>query len=120
MFHRAFSQRPHLLLLPQPTHEEIDRVDEEHDMLHLYSQVAQALRPVITARPAEISQISDELAALLLAVLRRSSEAQTPDPFGLYPLLHELPRVALQIIYNHFLTDDLHRGGESIEVPPTL
>lgn len=118
MFHHKFALRPHLILIPQPPREEVDRIDEEHDMLHLYSQVAQVLRPAITARPAEISQISDELAALLLALLRRSPEPQTPDAFGLRPLLRDLPRVALQMIYNHFLTDDLHREGESVEVPP--
>ena len=87
-------------------------------MMLLYAQVAEALQAAITARPAQVAEIGDELAALLLAVLTGSPEPEPLDRFGLHPLLHDLPRVALQMIYNHFLTDDLSREGESIEVPP--
>lgn len=118
MFHRQFNPRPHLILLPQQTHAEVDRVNEAHDMMSLYAQVAEALQSAIAARPTQAAEIGDEFAALLLAVLQRSPMAESLDRIGLHSLLHDLPRVALQMIYNHFLTDDLSREGESIEVPP--
>ena len=118
MFHRKFNARSHLILLPQQTREEVDRVNEEHDMMFLYAQVAGALQSAITARPTEVAEIGDAFAAFLLATLKRLPEAESLDRFGLHSLLHDLPRVALQMIYNHFLTDDLSREGESIEVPP--
>lgn len=117
MFNRKFAPRPHLVLNPNPTPEEVDEAVSGHDVLAVYAIVCDSLNVALRSRPSEASRISDEFATLLTAILTASPEASSFDHFDLSAFLSNLPRVILAMTYNHFLCDDFVRETTTIDAP---
>jgi len=117
MFHHQFPARPHLLLRPEHTQNEVETATSQHDPLEVYARVADALGAALGARPQEAKRISSELAQLLRAILRRSRRASKLDRFGLFPYLSALPRVIVAMTYVHFLCDDFVRKTITVDAP---
>lgn len=109
--------RPHLVLLPYPTSEEVEADTRAHDMLSIYAHVGDALHAAIRDLPSEELQIRDDLAALVTAILTGSGEASRFDRFGLLPYLSALPRVVLAMTYNYLLCDEIIRETTLIHAP---
>lgn len=117
MFHGDFPARPHLALRPGFTLDEMEEATEGFDVLGVYAQVGDALSAAIRARPSEAAKISDEFAAFLIALIKRTPDAEELDRFGLTTGLAELPPVILAMTYNHFLCADVVRKTVTIDVP---
>jgi len=109
--------RPHLVLLPHPTREEVDAATSAHDVLSVYDRVEVALHDAFQKCPSEEAQIRDDLASLLTAILTGSAEASKFDRFDLLLHLSDLPRVILAMTYNYILCDDFVRETTSVNAP---
>lgn len=102
MFHPGFRQRLRIFIVTASSDETLDG----YDIPHYHLLLARVLDEVLLTRATPPAEVSDQMAEVLLAAMSRRHPASTPDPFGIYTDLVELPQDVLQDLYNHFLAED--------------